>query len=210
MTAVLEAPAATPVQAPRRPRWPLRLAALGALLGLAWTGALVWAPGTLALRAGTTGFGGQAAVVTVPGYGARGTDVVDYADGATVELTVPLRNDGPLPVTVTSAGTGEGVLPLLEVRDVVGLPLDLAPGERGEVVLRGVLTNCAWYHEREIQNLDRLRLGVAPALPLAATTALDVPLERPVLVHSPMIVGCPDRKLDRQANDRRDVAGGGL
>jgi hypothetical protein len=25
------------------------------------------------------------------------------------------------------------------------------------------------------------------------------------MVHSPMIVGCPDRQLDRQGNDRSDL-----
>ncbi|MEX2291155.1 MAG: recombinase family protein [Mycobacteriales bacterium] len=30
-----------------------------------------------------------------------------------------------------------------------------------------------------------------------------------LLVHSPMIVGCPDRKLDRQAADRSDLLGVG-
>jgi hypothetical protein len=27
------------------------------------------------------------------------------------------------------------------------------------------------------------------------------------MVHSPMIVGCPDRKLNRQADDRTDLSG---
>jgi hypothetical protein len=33
----------------------------------------------------------------------------------------------------------------------------------------------------------------------------DVPFDRPLLVHSPMIVGCPDRKLNRQADNRKDL-----
>ena len=200
----VEAPAATPAPAGGRPvrRWPYRAAAGAAVLaGLVWS-LLLWAPGTLDVAAGETRFGGSADVVSLEHYGARGTHVIDYRHGADVTITVPLRNDGPLPVTVTSVATGAGVFPLLEVRDVPGLPLELGPGEQGDVVVEGVLGNCRYYHEREVQNVDGL---VVEAEVLGRSTATTVALDSPLLVHSPMIVGCPDRQLNRQAYDRTDA-----
>lgn len=182
-------------------RGAVAVATVLALGGLLWS-LLLWAPTTVELSSGSTTFAGSADVVSLPDYGVRGTHVVDYRHGATVEITVPLRNDGPLPVTVEQVVTGAGVLPLLEVRDVEGLPLSLGAGESGEVVVRAVLGNCAYYHEREVQNVDGLRLEVSV---LGRSTGRTVALDRPLLVHSPMIVGCPDRKLDRQANDRTDA-----
>ena len=208
MTALLEAPAGPPETgtAPRRrPRGGLALAAVVALVGLAATVLLVWAPTTLDLAVGRTGFAGGTEVTPVPGYGDRGTDIVGYRHGAAVEIAVPVRNDGPLPVTVEDVSTGAGVLPLLEVREVKGLPLRLAPGGSGEVVLSAVLTNCAHYHERQVQNVDALQLAVRPALPLAGERTVLLPLERPLLVRSPMIVGCPDRTLDRNDDHRTDA-----
>jgi len=202
-------PAAGPATAtagPRRRRGPVVLAALLALAGLGWSGLLLWAPSTADVRAGSTAFAGGTEVVTVPEYGLRGTHIVDYRYGADLAVTVPVRNDGPLPVTVTSAATGAGVMPLLEVRAVDGLPLALAPGEEGSLVLRAVLANCAYYHEREVQNVDGLVLGVDVAVgPLARSTTQTVPLDRPLLVRSPMLMSCPERTIDRQANNRSDA-----
>ena len=207
MTAVLEAPAAPapapaagPTQAPRR--WPRRVVAAAAVLaGLLWS-ALLWAPGTVDLAAGRTAFAGSADVVSLEHYGARGTHVVDYRHGADLTVTVPVRNDGPLPVTVTSVATGSGVFPLLTVQGAPALPLRLGPGEQGEVVLDAVLGNCRYYHEREVHNVDGLVLGVEV---LGRATTATVPLDSPLLVKSPMIVGCPDRMLDRQQFDRSDA-----
>lgn len=207
MTAVLEAPVAGEQRASTlvRRRGGVVVAAAVALLGLSATALLLWAPTTLELTAGRTTFSGEAEVVGVPGYGPRGTDAVHYLDGATVDVSVPLRNDSPLPVTVDDVSTGAGVLPLLDVRSVDGLPLRLGAGEQGEVVLRAVLTNCSRYHERQVQNVDALRVSLRPALPLTAGRTVSVPLDRPLLVHSPMIVGCPSRTLDRNDDLRRDA-----
>lgn len=208
MTALLPAPvAAAPAPPPERPRrrWAVVVAALPALAGLAWSALLLWAPSAVDLRTGPTAFGGSATVVTVPEYGPRGTDVVDYRDGTSVELTVPVRNAGPLPVTITSAITAAGVLPLLEVQRVDGLPLRVGAGETADLRMIARLTNCKYYHEREVQNVRELALRVDSGLgPLSRVRDVRVALERPLLVHSPMIVGCPDRTLDRQANDRTD------
>ena len=208
MTAVLEAPAAAaqepPLQGARRRRGVV-LAAVVVLVGLAATALLLWAPTSVALGSGRATFSGSAEVVGVPGYGPRGTDSVHYEHGATLDITVPVRNDGPLPVTVEEVVTGAGVLPLLDVRSTTGLPLSLQPGEEGEVVVRAVLTNCRHYHERQVQNVDALQLRVRPALPLAADRTVGLALERPLLVHSPMVVGCPDRTLDRNDDHRSDA-----
>ena len=125
--------------------------------------------------------------------------VVDYRHGADVELVVPLRNDGPLTVRITAVGTGAGPRPLLDVRAAGGLPVVLAPGDRHDLVVSGALGNCAYHHERQVQNVDGLQLDVEV---LGRPTALQVPLDSPLLVHSPMIVGCPDRTLTRN-DDRR-------
>jgi hypothetical protein len=205
VTAVLEAPAQTTgpttVGRPAR-RWPARaLAATAVLSGLVWS-TLLWAPSTLDVAAGDTRFGGSADVVSLEHYGARGTHVIDYRHGADVTITVPLRNDGALPVTVTSVATGAGVFPLLAVRATPGLPLSIGPGEQADVVLEAVLGNCRYYHEREVQNVDAL---VVTTEVLGRSASIAVALDSPLLIHSPMIVGCPDRQLDRQAYDRSDA-----
>lgn len=208
MTALLAAPVTGPELTPARRsgRAPVAAATAVLLLGLIWSGLLLWAPSQVDIGVGATAFGGSAQVVTVPEYGLLGTEVVDYRDGASVELTVPVRNDGPLPITITAAATGAGVLPLFEVQRVDGVPVRLGPGETADLRLTAELTNCAYYHEREVQNVRELLLDVDSGLgPIDRVQTVRVALERPLLVHSPMIVGCPDRKLNRQANDRTDA-----
>ena len=117
---------------------------------------------------------------------------------------MPVRNDGPLPVTVTSAAIGGGVAPLLAVRDVAGLPLSLGPGETGTLDVTAELANCRYYHEREVQNYAGVELGFSV---LGGSGTQTVTFDRPLMVHSPMIVGCPDRLLNRQGNDRKDLTG---
>ena len=200
MTAVLDAPAAPEVARPRADRrggGAVLLAGLLALAGAVWS-FLLWAPATAELSAGTTASTGPADVVTVEGYGARGTHVVDYQDGRMVELVVPLRNEGPLPVTLTGVTAGDVRLPLLALAGD-DLPVTVAPGESADVVLRGVLGNCAYYHERAVQNVEAMAVQLEV---LGRTTTREVALDRPLLVHSPMIVGCPDRTLNRNDDER--------
>lgn len=140
--------------------------------------------------------------VTVPGYGLRGAHVLGYRDGAAVRLTLPVRNDGWLPLTVTSVGLGGGPAPLLVQGSVEGLPLRLRPGQAGAVTVTAVLTNCRYFHEREIQTYAAVELGYRA---LGRAGSRSVALDRPLLVKSPMLVGCPDRRLDRQADDRADL-----
>jgi hypothetical protein len=214
MTALLTPPRASDVEAqgtgrapaPRRPgRWGHVLAGTLLLGGLVWS-LLLWLPSAVAVSTGETRFTGSADVVTVPGYGPHGTHIVDYRDGVDLTVTVPVRNDGPLAMEVTSASAGTGLLPLLTVQSIDGLPLALGPGEQGEVVLHARLQNCAYYHEREVQNVRDLTLATQVGIgPVRREVEVALPLDRPLLVHSPMIIDCPQRKIDRQANNRRNA-----
>ncbi len=140
--------------------------------------------------------------VTIPEYGLAGAHVLGYEHHAEVRLTVPLRNTGRLPMTVTAVRLDAGVAPLLVVQVASGLPLRLGPGEQGEVVLAGVLTNCRYFHEREMQTFTGLEVAYRT---LGRSAVRVVPFDRPVLVKSPMLPGCPDRKLNRQADNRSDL-----
>jgi hypothetical protein len=173
-----------------------------ALLALA---GLRTAAGATSLSAGTAAFGGTAPVVTLPDYGPQGMHVVGYEHGATTRITVPVRNDGLLPVTVTSAALDGGVAPLLAVREVAGLPLTLGPGETGKVDVTAELANCRYFHEREVQNYAGVELRFDVLGGLGGQGTQTVAFDRPLMVHSPMIVGCPDRLLNRQGNDRSDL-----
>ena len=205
MTSVLDAPV-EPVAAawpspPRSARVVLAalIAASVALLGMA---ALAAAPSTVRIEPIRPAFAGSAPQVTLPTYGLQGMHVLGYEHGATTRITLPVRNDGRLPITVTSVRLGGGIAPLLEVRKVDGLPLSVGPGETSSFEVTAELANCRFFHEREIQNYPSVELGFTV---LGREGSRTVPYDRPVMVHSPMIVGCPERKLNRQADDRTDL-----
>lgn len=182
-------------------RTPL-LAGVALAAALAGAGAVQAAPAVAELGPVAPSFSGPVPVQTLTSYGARGMHVVGYEHGRSVRMTLALHNAGPLPLTVTSLDLRAGVAPLLGVTGVEGLPLSLGPGERGEAVATVRLDNCRFSHEREVEVHDVVRLGVRV---LGVGSVREVPFDRPLLVHSPMIVGCPDRKLDRQAADRSDL-----
>jgi len=182
-------------------RTPL-LAGVALAAALAGAGAVQAAPAVAELGPVTPSFSGPVPVQTLTSYGARGMYVVGYEHGRSTQMTLALHNSGPLPLTVTSLDLGAGVAPLLDVTAVAGLPLSLGPGERGEAVATVRLDNCRFSHEREVETHDGLRVGVRV---LGRASAREVPFDRPLLVHSPMIVGCPDRKLNRQAANRSDL-----
>jgi hypothetical protein len=205
MTSVLDPAAREGRPAPRRDVRSTRavVAVLAAaslvLLSLSVLRAL---PGTVSFAEVAPTFGGTAPVVTLPEYGPEGTYVVGYEHGATAVLTLTVKNTGLLPVTVTSASFDAGVAPLLEVRKVSGLPVSIGVGETGRFELTGVLGNCKFFHEREVQYYPGVDLGFSV---LGQDGTRTVELDRQLMVHSPMIVGCPDRQLDRQGNDRSDL-----
>jgi hypothetical protein len=160
------------------------------------------APGTARFDPVAPVFGGTAQALSLPAYGIQGMHVVGYEHGATARMTLPVTNTGLLPLTVTSVDLGGGVAPLLQVRDVIGLPLSIGPGETEPVEVVAELANCKFFHEREVQYYAGVELGFTV---LGQEGTRSVAFDRPVMVHSPMIVGCPDRLLDRQANDRTDL-----
>jgi hypothetical protein len=188
--------ATRPAAARRRIALPL-VAILCAVGGIATTLALI-APRVASFETVVPQAVG-APYVTVPEFGRRGSHVLGYEHGATVRLTLPLHNSGPLPLTVTSVELGGGPAPLLAVRNRDGLPLTLRPGGSGEVTLTIAMVNCRFYNEREMQTYDAVRVGFRS---LWRSGERLIPYDRPILVKSPMIVTCPDRKLDRSANRR--------
>jgi hypothetical protein len=205
VTAVLPAPVASGRLAPppvtRRRRVLVAVLVLGAVALLVLAG-LRAAAGATRFETGSPAFAGTAPAVTLPTYGRQGMYVVGYEHGATVRLTLPIRNAGLLPVTVTSVALGGGAAPLLQTRAVAGLPLSLGPGQTGRLEVTAELGNCKFFHEREVQNYPGVDLGFSL---LGQAGTLSVAFDRPILVHSPMIVDCPDRLLDREANDRSDL-----
>ena len=205
MTAVLDAPAEA-APAPRQPsrgrtRALVALLALGAVALLALAGSRA-AQESLSFEPVRPVFGGSAPAVTLPTYGLKGMYVVGYEHGETARISLPIANDGPLPVTVQAVDLGGGVAPLLVVREVSGLPLSLGPGEEGVVEVTAELANCRFFHEREVQNFASFRATVSL---LGQESTRVVEYDRPIMVHSPMLVGCPDRKLNREADDRSDL-----
>jgi hypothetical protein len=177
--------------------------ALGAALLLALAGFRA-AESSLQLDPVTPAFSGSAPAVTLPTYGAQGMHVVGYEHGATARISLPIRNPGLLPLTITSIDLRGGVAPLLVVQEVAGLPLPLRPGQTGTIEVTAELANCRFFHEREIQNYAGFDLGVSL---LGQSRTRYVEYDRPVMVHSPMIVGCPERQLNRQADNRSDLTG---
>ena len=182
------------------------LAGVALAAALTGAGAVQAAPAVAELGPVAPSFSGPVPVQTLTSYGARGMHVLGYEHGRSARMTLALHNSGPLPLTVTSLDLGGGVAPLLDVTAVQGLPLPLGPGEHGSVMATVRLDNCRFSHEREVETHDGLRVGVRV---LGLGSVREVPFDRPLLVHSPMIVGCPDRKLDRQAADRSDLTRAG-
>lgn len=177
------------------------LAALLVLAGLGGTLLLLLTPRLVALsvaRPSATG----APFVTIPELGVRGASILGYRDGAEVQLTLPVRNAGRLPVTVTSLALGGGPAPLLAVRSVQGLPLSLRPGASGLLTVTAVLGNCRYYTQRERQLVDRVELGIRS---LGRSGQRQVAFDQPLMVISPTIVDCPGRTLNRDADTRRGL-----
>lgn len=200
MSVLLQRPEVPALAAADRRRALPALAALLVLAGLAGTLALL-SPRLVSLsvaRPIATG----APFVTIPELGVRGAGILGYRDGAEVQLTLPVRNAGRLPVTVTSLALGGGPAPLLAVRSVQGLPLSLRPGASGLLTVTAVLGNCRYYTQRERQLVDGVELGIRS---LGRSDRRQVAFDRPLMVISPTIVDCPGRTLHRDADTRRGL-----
>ena len=151
MTAVVDAPPAAAAaprhSAPRGGRLVLAGLVAGALALFALAG-LAAAPGTVRIDPIAVTFTGAAPQVTLPSYGLQGMHVIGYEHGATTRLSLPVHNAGPLPMTVTSVDLGGGLKPLLELREVTGLPMSVSAGETATVEVTAELANCKFFHER--------------------------------------------------------------
>ncbi len=174
----------------------------GGAVGVALLAGAAFGVSSPSVAAAAPSFAGVA-VTTVPGYGERGMHVVDYRHGEVLMLSLPVANTGRVPITVTGASLGQGPLALLTVGTVA--TTRVPAGETRTVVVAALLGNCKYFHERETQSYDGIELDLSV---LGRSAGRTVRFDRPLLVHSPMIVGCPDRALNRQLNDRRDVVTG--
>jgi hypothetical protein len=148
-------------------------------------------------------FGGDAQVVTLAAFGDRGSHILDYSHGHVVTLSFPLTNTGRLPLTVRAVRLGDGPVSLLEPEHVVvgtkSLPARLAPGESASVVVTAREDNCRYFHEREI---ELFRAALVDIDVFGVDLTRRVAFDHDIVVHSPMIVGCPDRTLDRSDDVR--------
>lgn len=160
---------------------------------------MAMAPDTAAFSAGAPVYSGSTVVTTLETYGDRGSDVVSYRHGATLRIALPLTNTGALPVTVTGVDLGGERLALLTVTGR-GPTVDIGAGKTRTVTVAAALGNCRYYHERELVSYAAVRVRYEV---LGRSGERVVPLARPLLVKSPMIVGCADRKLYRQADNRK-------
>jgi hypothetical protein len=197
MSLLLDAPPASTAKTRAGRSW---LPVLAALLGVTGLLASAWlqVPRAASFPQITPAAEG-APFVTVPEFGARGAHILGYQHHARVTLTVPVRNDGWLPVSIRSFDLDAGPAPLLLLSATEGLPLSLGPGESGSFTVRGVLTNCRYFHMRALQTFDGAQLGFS-ALGRSATRT--VRFDRPLLVKSPMLASCPDRRIARGADSR--------
>jgi hypothetical protein len=142
---------------------------------------------------------GEPGGLLVEGYGAAGTYALHYRYGETVTLRVPLANDSPVPLHVTDVELVEPTYPLLEPVGDGPRPFTLLPGQDGSVELAFEYTNCRYYHERANNTVDRVRVT---GTVLGREVVRTVELVTPVVVHSQVIINCPERTFVR-GDDRR-------
>lgn len=197
-------PTSDPVQAahgPERPRRGLRALlpwAVGAISGVAVMAAVVVPPVELG-QAGPISFA-RTANLTVTDFDARGVHSLRYVHGAEAGITVPLRNDGWLPMTVTGVSFDPRSAPMLVAGEVTGVPVVIAPGERAEVTLRVSFGNCEYYTERAIDVYDGVTVT---ARTVGLPTDRAIAFDHQLVVRSPMMTTCPNRVTDRAAYTRR-------
>jgi hypothetical protein len=180
----------------RRSRW--RVAVVVLVAGL--LGGLLGAPYLIRLEAGGPPRFSPGAAVTVPAYGSH---ILAYSYGAEFTVDVRLVNRGILPLTITRIRLTDEPRPLVETTSVhvdgQRLPMTLWPGESADVALRARFANCRYYHERELQTMPGALVdGHLLGRPVTQIAAFDHDL----VVHSPMIVGCPNRTLARDDDIR--------
>lgn len=135
----------------------------------------------------------------VEGYGAGGAYFLHYRHGETVTMTVPVHNESPLPLTVTGVDLVEPPYPLIEPATGALDAVTIAPFGTVQVPLTFVYANCRYYHERGTNTFDR---AIVTGEVLGRDVVEQVHFAVPVVVHSQIILQCPDRTLVR-GDDRR-------
>lgn len=144
--------------------------------------------------------------LVVASYGDAGTHFVRYTHGERFTVTVPLRNDGPLPVSVTDVRMTDEVSPLVETVRAVGLPVTIGPGSTVPVRVTARFANCRYYHERAVQTMAG---AVVRGSVLGRSFTEVAAFDHPVAVHSQVILRCPERTLIRGDDVRGQEPGPG-
>lgn len=180
-------------------------------------GSLVLVGGGLAAALASVGFEGPAPVrfvagsevVSLPTYGEDGSHVLRYRHGGELAFTIPLENQAVVPITVTDLRFDTGPQPMLAIESVAvsdsdeagadELPFRIGAGATVEVTVTARYTNCRYYHEREIESITAV---VVDASAFGVDTTRTVAFDSPFVIHSPMIVECPDRTLRRDDDVR--------
>lgn len=176
---------------PRRGTWVLPAVAL-------LVGAWLLAPHLVRVAPPQVALGPGDGLV-IEGYGAAGTYALHYRYGETVTISVPVANDSPVPLRVTDVELVEPAYPLLEPVPGDLEPFTLLPGVDGSVDLSFEFANCRYYHERANNSVDAVRItGTVLGREVTRTVELAVPL----VVHSQVILNCPERTFVR-GDDRR-------
>ena len=197
MTALALLPAGPPRHRIRLVYWAVGLAVVLAGAAVATiTSVRFDGPAPLSFVAGSE-------VVSLPTFGDEGSHVLLYRHGETVTFSLPLENHGAVPLTVTGVRLSDRAQSMLEVERVsVGadeLPVRLAAGESAALRVTARYGNCRYYHEREIESFPSAVVDV-DVLGLGVTRT--VAFDHPLVLHSPMIVDCPDRTLRRDDDVR--------
>lgn len=173
------------------------LLALGVVLALAGS---VVAPRAVELSQGVElAFEGEAPVTTLPHFDGTGIYAVGYQHDASTRITIPVRNDGWVPIELTSLELSDWNRPMLEIVGVEGLPVRLGRGEQVELGVHARFDNCEYYTERALDLYPEARVGYR-ALGIDGTT--EVSFRHPMAVRSPTMLRCEERVMDRSARQR--------
>lgn len=173
--------------------------------------ALWWAlPSLVPLDQGAAiTFDEEAIAAEVTSLGERGAYALRYVDGGYTTLTVPVTNDGPLPIRVVGARLSDDVRPLLATVSVVagdpaagdsGSAATLAPGGSTQMTVTVRHDHCEYYTERALGVFRGLDVEIEV---LGRRATRHVSFDHDLVVRSPMMVTCPDRVRDRDGNQRR-------
>ena len=124
-------------------------------------------------------------------------------DAKTIEVKVELSDGKPYPAAgkLNFAGsTVDAATGTVQMRAELPNPkFTLLPGQDGSVELAFEYTNCRYYHERANNTVDRVRVT---GTVLGREVVRTVELVTPVVVHSQVIINCPERTFVR-GDDRR-------